>query len=326
MRRSWTVALAIAAIAVLAGCGSTLNRPERTTLAALALPTAQVPVSKPTTTTVHCDPRTLTASLRPPAAMPAPNAMPAGSPMDKIRRRGYLIAGVDQNSLLLAYFNPMHRAIEGFEIDLLKQIADAIFGNKPNDIQFKAITTTERIPDVRNGSVDLVADAMTVNCERKQQVDFSTIYYNAGQKILVPSNSLAGSVADLGSKKICATRGSTSIAKLATLTPRPVPYPVDQRTDCLVALQEGLVSAITSDDALLLGLQAQDPNTKIVGPVFAPDPYGMAISKAHREFVRFVNGVLAQMRKDGRWRAIYKRWLGPYAKSIPAPPTAAYDG
>jgi polar amino acid transport system substrate-binding protein len=313
-------------IVILAGCGSTLNRPERTTLAALALPAAQAPASKPTSAvTAHCDPRTLTASLRPPATTPASGAMPPGSLMDRIRRRGYLIAGVDQNSLLLAYFNPLHRTIEGFEIDLLKQIAHAIFGNKPNDIQFKAITTTERIPDVQNGSVDVVADAMTVNCARKQQVDFSTIYYNAGQKILVPSNSPARSVADLGGKKICATRGSTSIATLATLSPRPVPYPVDQRTDCLVALQEGLVSAITSDDALLLGLKAQDPDTKIVGPVFAPDPYGMAISKSHPEFVRFVNGVLAQMRKDGRWRAIYARWLGPYAKSIPTPPTAAYD-
>jgi polar amino acid transport system substrate-binding protein len=325
MRRPWKPAAAIAAIVILAGCGSTLNRPERTTLAALALPAAQAPTSKPTPT-VYCDPRTLTASLRPPATMPAPGAMPPGSLMDKIRRRGYLIAGVDQNTLLFAYFNPLHRTIEGFEIDLLKQLADAIFGNKPNDIQFKAITTAERVPDVQNGSVDVVADAMTVNCERKRQVDFSTIYYNAGQKILVPSNSPAHSVADLGGKKICATRGSTSLATLTTLSPRPVPFKVDQRTDCLVALQEGLVSAVTSDDAILLGLKAQDPDTKIVGPVFAPDPYGMAISKAHPEFVRFVDGVLAQMRKDGRWRAIYKRWLGPYVKSVPAPPTATYDG
>jgi polar amino acid transport system substrate-binding protein len=325
MRRLWTLAAAIAAIVILAGCGAALNRPERTTLAALALPTPPAPTHKPTPT-VDCDPRTLTASLRPPATMPAAGAMPTGSLMATIRRRGYLKAGVDQNTLLFAYFNPLHRTIEGFEIDLLKQIAHAIFGNKPNDIQFKAITTDERTTDVQNGSVDIVADAMTVNCARKQLVDFSTIYYNAGQKILVPSNSAVRSVADLGGKKVCATTGSTSIATLATLTPRPVPYPVKQRTDCLVALQEGLVSAITSDDALLLGLRAQDPDTRIVGPVFAPDPYGMAMSKAHPEFVRFVNGVLAQMRQDGRWRALYKRWLGPYAKSIPAPPTASYDG
>lgn len=326
MRRFWNLAAAIVAIVILAGCGSALNRPERTTLAALALPTPYATSQKSSqrpTRPAHCN---LTASLRPPATMPAPGATPAGGLLAKIRRRGYLIAGVDQNTLLFAYFNPMHGTIEGFEIDLLKQIADAIFGNKPNDLQFRAITTDERIPDVQRGTVDLVADAMTVTCQRKQQVDFSTIYYNAGQKILVPSNSKARSVADLGGKKICATTTSTSIQTLSTLNPRPIAVGVPQRTDCLVMLQEGLVSAITSDDSLLLGLKAQDPDTMIVGPVFAPDPYGIAISKAHPEFVRFVNGVLAQMRKDGRWRAIYAHWLGPYAKSIPAPPPAAYDG
>ena len=49
----------------------------------------------------------------------------------------------------------------------------------------------------------------------------------------------------------------------------------------------------------------------------------MAISKAHPEFVRFVNGVLAQMRADGAWRSIYSRWLGKFA-TTPAPPTALY--
>jgi polar amino acid transport system substrate-binding protein len=324
MTRSWTLAAAVVAVVILEGCGSALNPPERTTLAALALPTPSITTKKPTTgVPPHCD---VTASLRPPTTMPAPGAMPAGSLMAQIRRRGYLVAGVDQNTLLFAYFNPLHRTIEGLEIDLLKQIANAIFGDKPHDLHLKAITTDERISAIRNNDVDIVADAMTVTCARKQQVDFSAVYYNAGQKILVPSSSQAHSVADLGGKKICATTGSTSIARLDTLTPRPVAVGVPQRTDCLVKLQEGLVSAITSDDALLLGLKAQDPDTRIVGPVFAPDPYGMAISKAHPEFVRFVNGVLAQMRKDGRLHAIYAHWLGPYVKPVPQPPRPRYDG
>jgi polar amino acid transport system substrate-binding protein len=325
MKRLCKLLAPVLAMAALTGCGSALNGPERLTLAGLSLTTPQPPAPPPTRIR-PCNPVTLTASLRPPATMPAPGAMPAGSFMARIRQRGYLIAGVDQNTLLFAYFNPQGRTIQGFEIDLLRQIADAIFGDKPNDIQFKAITTAERIPDVRNGSVDVVADAMTITCYRKTQVDFSTVYYNAGQQILVPSNSPARSVADLGGKKICATHGSTSIDMLANLTPRPVPFEVEQRTDCLVALQEGLVPAITSDDSILLGFKAQDPGTKIAGPVFAPDPYGMAISEAHPDFVRFVNGVLAQMRSDGRWRAIYARWLGAYVRAIPAPPTAQYGG
>jgi polar amino acid transport system substrate-binding protein len=314
--------VALASI-VLAACGTSMNRPERATLAALALPTPHLPVSPPTPHVRCVNP---TASLRPPSVMPAPGSMPAGSFMARIRHRGYLIAGVDQNTLLFASFNPLSRTIEGFEIDLLKRIAHAIFGNKRNDLELKAITTSERIPDVRNGSVDLVADAMTITCERRQQVDFSSVYYDASQKILVPANSPVRSVKDLGGKLVCATRGSTSLDTLKTLVPRPTPHLVDQRTDCLVALQEGSVSAITSDDSILLGFKAQDPDTKIVGSSFAREPYGMAIAKAHPEFVRFVNGVLAQMRGDGTWRAIYAHWLGKLVTRIPAPPTAQYRG
>ena len=84
--------------------------------------------------------------------------------------------------------------------------------------------------------------------------------------------------------------------------------------------------AVTSDDAILLGFQAQDPYTKIVGPSISPQPYGMAISKAHPEFVRFVNGVLARIRTDGTWRRIYTKWLGGLVHFTPAPPTAHYSG
>ncbi len=322
-RRALLIFGVAAASIVLAACGTSMNRPERATLAALALPTPYLPVSPPTPR-VHC--ANPTASLRPPSVMPGPGSMPAGSFMATIRRRGYLIAGVDQNTLLFASFNPLNRTIQGFEIDLLKRIAHAIFGNRPNDLELKAITTSERIPDVQNGSVDLVADAMTITCERREQVDFSTVYYDAGQKILVPSDSPVRSVKGLGGQLVCATRGSTSLDTLKTLVPRPTPYPVDQRTDCLVALQEGRVAAITSDDSILLGFRAQDPDTKIVGPSFAREPYGMAIAKAHPEFVRFVNGVLAQMRADGSWRTIYSRWLGKLVTPIPPPPTAQYSG
>ena len=245
--------------------------------------------------------------------------------MATILSHGYLTAGVDQNTLLFAYFNPLDGQLEGFEVDMLRQLAKAIFGN-PNAIHFKAITTAERIKAVQDGSVDIVADAMTINCERRKQVDFSTVYYDAGQRILVPSNSPARSIKALGGKPVCATIGSTSMDTLKKQVPHPIPYPVQQRTDCLVAMQQGFVGAITSDDAILLGFKAQDPNTRIVGPRLADEPYGMAINQKHTDFVRFVNGVLAKMRADGTWAAIYSRWLGKVSTSIPAPPAARYDG
>jgi len=308
--------------AVTTGCGLGTDRAQRLTLAALN--TGQ-PIASPGTTSPSVAPcRHLTASLRPPSVMPTPGAMPRGSFMARIERRGYLIAGIDQNTLLFAYFNPLDGRLEGFEIDVLRDLAQAIFGN-PNRIQFKAVTTAERIPAVQNGSVDLVADAVTITCTRRRQVDFSTVYYNAAQRVLVPRDSTVRSVSDLTGKRVCATRGSTSLDNIERVAPRAIPYPVAQRTDCLVALQQGQVDAITSDDSILLGLKAQDPYTKIVGPSISDQPYGIAISKAHPDFVRFVNGVLARMRSNGMWRATFTRWLGKFTPT-PAPPRASYSG
>jgi polar amino acid transport system substrate-binding protein len=317
-----SLAVLVAAALALAGCGSSQDQAQHAALAALSLKSPQPPSSRPTPTVRSCGP--VTASLRPPAAMPAPGAMPSGSYMAQIQRHGYLIAGVDQNTLLFSYLNPLNGQLQGLEIDMLRQIARAIFGN-PNAIRFRAVTTDQRPQVVRQGTVDIVADAFTITCGRKQQVDFSTVYFDAGQKILVPRDSSARTVHDLAGKQVCATKSSTSLDTLIHTAPTAIPYKVAQRTDCLVALQQGTVDAVTSDDSILLGFKAQDPDTKIVGTPFADEPYGMAISKAHPELVRFVNGVLARMRTDGTWRRIVSHWLGTVAP-IPASPRALYSG
>jgi polar amino acid transport system substrate-binding protein len=308
---------------VLAGCGSISDRALHASLSALEVKAPAAPASSSSkAANVACgDP---TASLRPRGPLPAPGHMPGGSFMRTIQDRGRLIVGVDQNTLLLGYLNPFNGQIEGFDIDMLRQVAKAIFGD-PNAIEFKAISSAQRIPVIQDQSVDIVADAMTINCERLKQVAFTTVYYDAGQRIMVPSNSPVRSPGDLAGRKVCATVGSTSIENISKLVPGAIPYPVPLRTDCLVALQEGKVYAISTDDAILYGFQAQDPYTKIVGPRFSNEPYGMAINKSHPDLVRFVNAVLAQMRGDGTWASIYEKWLGRVTHApAPAPPQAHY--
>ena len=129
-------------------------------------------------------------------------------------------------------------------------------------------------------------------------------------------------MADLGGKKVCAAAGSTSIANIAALAPKPVPVAVNDWTDCLVMLQQGQVSAISTDDTILRGLAAQDPNTKLLlATNFTKEPYGLAMDLHAADLIEFVNGVLPQLRSDGGWTAIYTRWLSSPA---PAPPIAQY--
>jgi polar amino acid transport system substrate-binding protein len=260
-----------------------------------------------------CDP---TASLRP----AGPPVVTAGSFMAKIRARGFLIAGVGQTTFHFGYLNPLDGKIEGFDIDIVRAIAAAIFGN-PDKVEFRAVTSAQRISDIQSGEVDIVASTMTITCARLQQVDFSTVYFDAGQRVLVPINSPVTSIADLGGKKVCAAAGSTSIANLQAAPSHPIPVAVPYSIDCLVLLQQGDVAAISTDDSILAGLAAQDPRTKIVGPRFSNEPYGLAISRQHPDFVRFVNAVLQRLRADGQWAASYARWIGTPA---PPPPPARY--
>ena len=240
--------------------------------------------------------------------------------MAKIRARGYLIAGVDQSTYHFGFLDPFSGQIEGFDIDMIQAVAKAIFGD-PGKVVYKAISDNQRIPDITSGAVDIVAHTMTITCARLKLVDFSSVYFDAAQRVLVLKNSTADSLAGLRGQKVCATTGSDSLTviKAKGAVPVAVPY----WTDCLVLLQQGDVAAISTDDSILDGLAAQDRWTKLIGPRLTDEPYGLAISKQHPDFVRFVNAVLQQLRTSGQWKAIYAHWLSP---PVPNPPPAQYGG
>jgi polar amino acid transport system substrate-binding protein len=311
-RRVLLVVLATSALVLgAAAAAATPGHPSGHSAAGRPAPAKDAPAKDAPAT---CNPKA--SSLRP----AGPPQVTSNSFMAKIRARGYLMAGVDQSTYHFGFLNPLDGQIEGFDIDMIRAVAQAIFGN-PDKVRFKAISDAQRIPDVSSGVVDIVAHTMTITCARLQQVAFSTVYFDAAQRVLVLKNSVATHLAGLAGQKVCATIGSDSLAVIsaAKATVVAVPY----WTDCLVLLQQGDVAAISTDDSILTGLAAQDPWTKLIGPRLTDEPYGLAISRQHPDFVRFVNAVLAQLRTNGRWAASYAHWIGT---PVPAPPPAQYGG
>jgi polar amino acid transport system substrate-binding protein len=250
--------------------------------------------------------------------------MRAGSYMAEIQRRGHLVAGVDQNTLGFGY-RDANGDIKGFDIEIVRAIANAIFGN-PNAVVLKAVTSAQRKTAVVNEAVDVVASLMSITCDRWQVLDFSTEYYAAKQGVLVRKDSPIRHVGDLNGKRVCATRGSTSIDQIHKFAPRAVLDPVDLRPECLVHLQEGTTDAISTDDTILYGLAYQDRNNTrlLTDDLEQPERYGIAISRNHPEFVRFVNGVLDQIRSDGRWEKYHREQLGYLRIPAATPPPPLY--
>ena len=143
---------------------------------------------------------------------------------------------------------------------------------------------------------------MTINCERWQQIDFSSQYFDAGQKVLVRTDSKATGIADLDGKRMCAANGSTNIDNLKNY-PKIKVVPVDDISDCMVLFQQGTVDSVTGDDTVLAGFVAQDPYAKIVGAA----AHQRAVRARHREDASRVRAVrervLEQMRTDGTLEA-----------------------
>jgi polar amino acid transport system substrate-binding protein len=322
--RAGLALLAVLLLGAVAGCGAQGAQAGRPTAAGQSAQSGQAARSAQkaqSARSVQSARNSQSAGACDPAASSlAPDGSPSvtsGSFAAKIRARGYLIAGVDQTTYDFGFLNPLTGQTQGFDIDMIDAVGEAIFGpGYARHIYFKAIHNADRISDIENGTVDIVADTMTINCQRLQQIDFSAVYYDAHAQLLVLKNSGAKSLADLKGQKACAVSGSDDIAIIERSGARPVEP--TYWTDCLVDLQQGQVAGIVTDNSILHGLAAQDPFTTIVGANLEDEPYGLGISKQHPDFVRFVNAVLTQIESGGQWGQDYRQWVGSPAPNPPA--------
>jgi polar amino acid transport system substrate-binding protein len=293
-------------------------------------PAAEEPGAESTTTTTaaptgpapDCDP---VASFAPEGPRPAPGEMPAGTKMREIQDRGKLIVAVSSDLPQFGSLDPASNQLEGFDIDMAKAVARAIFGTDVGHMQYKVVSFAQRIPDLQDRSVDMVADIMTMNCARWKLINFSSEYFTAGQQILVAAGSDVTGKGDLAGKKACAAVRSTSADLLEELVADGIdvePVIVRAVSDCMVAFQSGTIDAIIGDNTVLAGFAAQDPYAEIVGgELLTTEPYGLGFNQADVDLTRFANSVLEEMRVNGEWAAIYQRWLGT---PVPAPPAAVY--
>ncbi|MDG9721466.1 MULTISPECIES: glutamate ABC transporter substrate-binding protein [unclassified Streptomyces] len=260
-----------------------------------------------------------------------------GPTIDEIQnRRGEkrkLVVGVDQNSYRWGYRDPNSGGdaeLEGFDIDLVRRIAEDILGDR-DAVQFKAIPTDQRVPAIQDGRVDMVVRTMTINCDRLADVAFSAPYFKTGQQVLAPKSSgITGYDKTLAGKKICTAAGSTALSTLERdQKDGRLPADVDLGTtvpsqlDCLVRLQLGEVDAVVTDGALAASQAAQDPTVELRGTDFTTEYYGVAMKKDADDLVRRVNQILVEWRADDArgWKYSYDTWLsktmGDAAESEP---------
>jgi putative glutamine transport system substrate-binding protein len=228
---------------------------------------------------------------------------------DSIKARGMLRVGVKYDAPPFGQLDPRTNAVAGFDIDIARAIAKTILGDE-NKVQLVQVTSANRIPQLQNGNIDLIIATMTITKDRLGQIDFSNVYYRAGQSLLVRANSPVKTYRDLAGKGVCTVSGSTPEQTIRRVAPTANVVILEGYPECFTALRGGRVDAVTTDNVLLFGMQQQDPaNFKLTGGQFTFEPYGIGIAKGNAALAAAVNTTLARLARDGSYVKIHTAWL-----------------
>ncbi|MCK9898546.1 ABC transporter substrate-binding protein [Parafrankia colletiae] len=253
-------------------------------------------------------------------AAAAATTFPAGSTMAELQSAGSITVGTKFDQPLFGLKN-LRGEPEGFDVEIAKIITNAL-GIPEDKVKFVETVSANREPFIQQGRVDLVVATYTINDKRKQVIDFAGPYYVAGQTLMVGADETAITGKDtLAGKKVCSVSGSTPAERIRTEAPQAELVLFDVYSKCAEALKNGQVDAVTTDNAILLGLMDSDPDTfKLVGEPFSTEPYGIGIAKGDDDFRTFINETLTAAYSDGRYEDAYESTIGKVEPDMPTPP------
>ncbi|MFD3547201.1 glutamate ABC transporter substrate-binding protein [Streptomyces sp. NPDC058655] len=212
----------------------------------------------------------------------------------------------------------------GFDVDVARYVAKEL-GHKPDSIDFRQVYSNDRELLIEYNEVDFVAASFSINDKRKEKVDFAGPYLVAHQDLLVRANDTSITKAeDLNSKRLCSVTGSTSAENVKkNLAPKASLLELPGYSECVVALQENMADAMTTDNSILAGYAAQKGNEgkfRLIGLSLSNENYGIGVKKGAKDLQRKINAALKKMVADGAWEEAVKKNFGPANyKYDPAP-------
>jgi len=253
--------------------------------------------------------------------------LPGSATFAAMTQRGGVVIGVKDDQPGLGFKDATTGQYSGFDIEIARLVA-AQLGFGPDKITYKTVPSAAREDTISRGEVDYYVGTYTINDNRKQRVSFAGPYFVAGQSLLVRADDTTITGKDtLKGKKVCSVTGSTPIQRVRDqgLTEPTNIVEFQNYTQCVDQLLSKQVDAVTTDDAILKGYAAQQPDKlKVVGQPFSTEPYGIGLNKDDSVLRGKINDVLQASYDNGQWQKIYDATLGKSGSPASPPPLQRY--
>lgn len=271
--------------------------------------------------------RSLTLGLC--AALLCSTALAESDTLSKIKANGSISIGGRDSQIPFSYKPTGGGDPVGFTNDICLKIVDAIKARlgMPNlEVRYTILTSTNRIPLLTNGTVDLDCATTTNTVQRQQQVAFAPSHFVTSITAAVKKDSGINSLAELNGKTVSTVAGSTGVQLLRAYRKsgniEVQEVAAKDTADGFLLLASDRAAAYILDDVQLAGLIATSPKPGdfkiLTSESLRQEPYGIMYRKDDPQFKELVDKTVTDLMKSGAIEQIYAKWF-----MKPIPPTNA---
>jgi len=231
---------------------------------------------------------------------------------EKIEEKGYVVMGMDDTFAPMGFRDEKGELV-GFDVDLAKEV----FQRAGFEVKFQPIDWSMKETELNSGNIDVIWNGYSINDERKEKVAFTQAYLKNKQIIMTLADSDINSKADLEGKKVAVQNGSSTLEAI-NKEPEIVatfeggePVLFDTNHEAIMDLEAGRANAVVSDEVLArYYIKQKNPEDyKILEEDFGEEEYGIGLRKGDKKLLELMNKTLDEMREDGSYDEIYKKWF-----------------
>jgi ABC-type amino acid transport substrate-binding protein len=263
------------------------------------------------------------------AALLCSTALAQNDTLSKIKASGSISIGGRDSQIPFSYKPTGGGDPVGFTNDICLKIVDAIktrLGMPNLEVRYTILTSTNRIPLLTNGTVDLDCATTTNTVQRQQQVAFAPSHFVTSITAAVKKDSGINSLAELNGKTVSTVSGSTGVQLLRAYRKSGnidvQELAAKDTADGFLLLASDRTVAYILDDVQLAGLIATSPKPGdfkiLTAESLRQEPYGIMYRKDDLQFKELVDKTVTDLMKSGAIEQIYAKWF-----MKPIPPTNA---
>ncbi|WGR69550.1 MULTISPECIES: amino acid ABC transporter substrate-binding protein [unclassified Bradyrhizobium] len=252
------------------------------------------------------------------AAMAGPSTAADSPTLSKIKSSGAITIGYREASIPFSYLGSDQKPI-GFSLDLCAAVVERVkveLGLPNLNVNYTPVNSSNRIPLIQSGTVDIECGGTANDKKRQEQVSFSVTTFVSQPRWLVKADSGLKTAGNLKGKTIVVTQGSNAVGFAQGVNAKEqLGLNIVQAKDhaeSFLMLNTGRAAAFMEDDILLAGLKAAAPKPDAL--IFLPEGYariyyGLMFTKGDAGFKALVDDVLSKQMASGQFEKTYAKWF-----------------